>query len=150
MLGGQSTVSLDVKGRISVPSQIREGLKNEPELALHVTVLGDCLVAYSVTEWEKLIAGLNGLSKFNEQFNKFRRKFYSPAARCEINKAGRMLIPQRLREKAGLKRDVVVAGVGAYVEIWDAEKFEGASEMSPEEMSSVFKSWRRGALAGDL
>jgi MraZ protein len=139
MFQGQFKHAIDEKGRLSIPSKFREALASDSEALLYVTILGDRLVAYSADEWKRLEEQLNSMPRFNKKIRDFRRNFYSPAERCVLNKAGRILIPQFLRERAGLKRDVVLAGMGLDIEIWDAERFEAVFQAGQEDMDSVFE-----------
>lgn len=122
MFRGQHRHTVDDKGRLSIPAKYREALESAFEAPLFVTVMDGCLVAYPAGEWRALEEKLNAMPRFDEKVQRFRRLFYAPAQECQLDKAGRILIPPTLRDHAGLTRDVVLAGMGKTFEIWDAER----------------------------
>ena len=75
----------------------------------------------SVEEWERFSQKLSALPVTDTKGQSIRRKLYSMAAACEIDKQGRILIPAQLRELAGLSKDATLIGVGERVEIWNPE-----------------------------
>lgn len=125
MFRGQHRHTIDEKGRLSIPAKFREALETAFEAPLFVTVMDNCLVAYPADEWRALEAKLNSMPQFDEKIQRFRRVFYASAQECPLDKAGRILVPPLLRERAGLSKDVVLAGMGRKFEIWDAASHEG-------------------------
>ncbi len=85
--------------------------------------LDGCLFAFSKTEWENFEEKLKALPLSNKNSREFTRFFLSGATECEIDKQGRFLIPNNLRDSAGLTKEVVIIGVGTRIEIWDKEKW---------------------------
>lgn len=124
MFRGQHRHTVDDKGRLSIPAKYREALECAFEGPLFVTVMDGCLVAYPAGEWRALEAKLNAMPQFDEKVQRFRRVFYASAQECPLDKVGRILLPPILRERAGLARDVVLAGMGRTFEIWDAASHE--------------------------
>ena len=124
MFYGEYQHSVDPKGRVIVPAKFREGLG---EKFIITKGLDNCLFAYSPTEWSNLEAKLKTLPMTNKDARAFIRFFFAGASECEVDKQGRILIPQNLREYAALEKDVYVIGVSTRVEIWDKSKWESYS-----------------------
>lgn len=121
MLIGEHRHSLDPKKRLSLPSKFRK------ELGKKVIVtrgLDQCLFVYSETEWKKLTQKFSELSLGSDASRGFNRFMLSGAVDTEVDSVGRILIPDYLKSFANLKTDVVLAGVGSRVEIWDDKRWE--------------------------
>ena len=120
MLIGEFEHSLDVKGRLIMPAKLRDSIGD----SFVVTKgLDGCLFAFSMEEWAHFEEKLKSLPLSNRNSREFTRFFLSGAVECEIDKQGRFLIPNNLRETAGLTKEVVIIGVGTRIEIWDKEKW---------------------------
>jgi MraZ protein len=104
-----------------MPSRFREGLG---ENFILTKGLDNCLFVYSMEEWSNLEAKLKTLPLTNPDARSFVRFFFSGAAECEVDKQGRILIPQNLREYAGLDKEICIIGVSTRVEVWDKAKWE--------------------------
>ncbi len=129
MLLGEYSHNLDAKGRVSVPAKFREDLGHT---FIVTKGLDNCLFAYSKEEWKTFEEKLKNLPLTNINARNFIRFFFSGATECEIDKQGRINIPQNLREYASLSKDVYIIGVSTRVEIWDKEKWDNYT--SPENM----------------
>lgn len=129
MLLGEYSHNLDAKGRVSVPAKFREDLGHT---FIVTKGLDNCLFAYSKEEWKTFEEKLKNLPLTNMNARNFIRFFFSGANECEIDKQGRINIPQNLREYASLSKDVYIIGVSTRVEIWDKEKWDNYT--SPENM----------------
>lgn len=129
MLLGEYSHNLDAKGRVSVPAKFREELGHT---FIVTKGLDNCLFAYSKEEWKTFEEKLKNLPLTNMNARNFIRFFFSGATECEIDKQGRINIPQNLREYASLSKDVYIIGVSTRVEIWDKEKWDNYT--SPENM----------------
>ena len=121
MLLGEFCHSLDAKGRVSIPSKFRDNLGGTFILTKG---LDSCLFAYSKEEWSKFDEKLKTLPLTNVNARNFVRFFFAGATECEIDKQGRINIPQNLREYASLKKDVCIIGVSTRMEIWDKKLWE--------------------------
>lgn len=121
MFFGEYHHSLDGKGRMTIPGKFRELLG---EGFVMTKGLDDCLFLYPEEEWKRLEEKLKELPMTNREARAFVRFFFSGAAVGGIDKQGRVLIPQHLRNYAHLEKDVVVTGVATRVEIWDQEKWD--------------------------
>ncbi len=121
MLLGEYRHNVDVKGRVSVPSKFRGDLGQS---FIVTKGLDNCLFMYSKSEWETFENKLKALPLTNNDARSFMRFFFAGATECEVDKQGRINIPQLLREYAGIKKDVVIVGVSTRAEIWDSSKWE--------------------------
>ena len=121
MFMGEYNHTIDAKGRLIVPSRLREILGD----AFVVTKgLDGCLFVYDNEEWKLFEEKLRALPITNKEARQFVRFFLAGAAEVEVDKQGRILIPNVLREFAGLAKDVALVGVGSRIEIWSRERFE--------------------------
>jgi MraZ protein len=120
MFIGEYEHSLDEKKRISLPKAFRASLGKK---VVMTRGLDNCLFVYSRSAWEKVAAKLQDLSFAQADTRGFNRFILSGAAEVEVDGAGRVLIPDHQKDFAGLKKNVVFAGVSDRVEIWDKERW---------------------------
>ena len=124
---GQYAHNIDAKGRLFIPAALRRELGQ----TFHVTVGQDhCLSVFSDESWDAFMDKLKELS-YNEV--KKLRALFAYAADCEPDPQGRILLPAKLREYAGLTKEVVVVGSFDRVEIWNAQRW---AEIENEAFSS--------------
>jgi MraZ protein len=121
---GEYQHTIDPKGRVIIPARFREELG---EKFILTKGLDDCLFVYSSGEWCNLEAKLKTLPLSSKDARAFIRFFFSGATECELDKQGRALIPQNLREYAKLEKDIYIIGVSTRVEVWDRNKWENYS-----------------------
>lgn len=124
MFMGEYNHTVDEKGRLIIPVKFRDELGSE---FVVTKGLDGCLFAYDLTEWRVLEEKLRALPLTNKDARAFARFMLAGAASVEIDKQGRILLPQVLRNFAGLEKDVVLIGVASRIEIWNKEKWENAS-----------------------
>jgi len=141
MLLGEYKHNLDAKGRMAVPAKFREKLSGG---AIITRGLEHCIFIFSQKEWEKLAEKLVALPLAQANSRAFNRLMLAGASDVEIDKQGRILIPDYLREYADLKKEVAVLGVYSRAEIWDAgrwasykQKTESASEEIAERLGEL-------------
>jgi MraZ protein len=134
--------TIDAKGRLSVPARFRELLTERYDERLVVTNFDRCLVAYPYSEWQAIEEKLGSLSMVSPEVTAFTRFFISGATECEIDKLGRILIPQVLRDYAKLEKDVVIAGQLRKFEIWSKALWEEELNQSRAQLERL-----RGAVA---
>ena len=140
MFRGLHKHTVDEKGRLSIPAKFREALDSVFEGPLFVTGLGNtCLVAYPADEWRVLEAKLMAGPELDVKLRRFRRHFYSPAQECPVDKAGRILLPPVLRERASLTKDIILAGMGKTFEIWDAARHETMMLDETQDLAALFR-----------
>jgi MraZ protein len=124
-LSGTYTRSLDEKQRLAVPKRVCEDF-NEPELNHFYVAPGTdkSLLLYSPAGFDRLARKIAKQSSNRVEVRNYKRLFYSRAEKVELDAQGRIRIPERLAEFAGLSRDVVLVGVHDHAEIWDAAAWE--------------------------
>lgn len=120
MLIGEYEHSLDVKGRLIMPSKLREDMGDK---FVVTKGLDGCLFGFSQEEWLNFESKLKTLPLTNKNARDFVRFFLSGAMECEIDKQGRFLIAGNLREYSNLEKEVVIIGVGTRIEFWNKEKW---------------------------
>lgn len=121
MFIGEYAHNLDEKGRLAIPVKFRRDLSKG---AVVTRGLDNCLFLYTKTEWEKLAEKLAVLPISQSNSRAFSRLMLAGAMEVEIDKQGRVVLPEYLREFAGLKKNVVLAGLYNRAEIWDEEKWK--------------------------
>ena len=125
MFMGEYSHTIDAKGRLIVPAKFREQLG---EAFVITNGNHGCLSIYSKEDWDLVLENLKALPG-NRDKREIIRKVVAQANEVELDKQGRILVPQSLRESAGLKKDVVLAGVIDKIEVWDKEKWENATDV---------------------
>ncbi|HHY60588.1 MAG TPA: division/cell wall cluster transcriptional repressor MraZ [Clostridia bacterium] len=121
MFMGEYQHTIDSKGRVSIPARFREELG---ELFVITKGLDNSLFVYPMEEWRRLEQKLKSLPFTRADARAFARFFFSGAVECELDKQGRVLLPQVLREHARINKDVVIIGVSTRIEIWAKEVWE--------------------------
>ena len=124
MFIGEYEHSVDVKGRIIMPSKLRE---NIGEKFIITKGLDKCLFAYSKSEWANFEEKLKTLPLTNKNARDFVRFFLSGAVECEIDRQGRFLVPANLRTYANIDKEIVIIGVGTRLEIWNKSSWTNYS-----------------------
>jgi len=120
MLLGEHEHSLDEKNRLTLPAKLRGAFED----GVVVTPgLDGCLLAYPREAWEQLARRIQDLDPLAASSRVMRRHFFTGASQSELDRQGRFVIPAGLIERTGLGREVTVAGVGEYLEIWDRAKW---------------------------
>ena len=120
-ISGEFQHGVDEKGRLIIPASFRKHLG---EVFMLQKGQEGCLFAYPMETWGKLEGKLNELSDFNLDNRNLKRRFFSAARECDVDRQGRTLIPQDFREYANLAKEAFVVGVGDRIEIWDKETWE--------------------------
>ena len=131
---GEFEHSIDSKGRLIVPSKLREQLG---EKFVVTRGLDGCLFGYPQTEWGKLEEKLDQMPLAKKDARSFVRFFYSAATECEIDKQGRINIPNTLRKHASLEKNCVIIGVSTRIEIWDKKRWDDFSEETEENFDDI-------------
>jgi MraZ protein len=127
---GCSTLSVDSKGRLAVPSRYRERLfcLADGNLILTLNPLDRSLWLYPLPEWELIESKLAELSDFDRQGRRAKQMMRGYATDCQLDNQGRILIPQELREYASLGKHAVILGQGNKFEIWDEKSWKELRE----------------------
>ncbi|MBO4731810.1 MAG: division/cell wall cluster transcriptional repressor MraZ [Spirochaetaceae bacterium] len=143
LLTGEYRNTLDEKGRILFPTRLRNELTGN--VLILTQALDRCLWLFTPEEWKNLSGKImESASPFNAQARLVLRRLIAPAQEVEFDKAGRLSIPQSLREYANLSKDCVVLGVNRYIELWDSamyrtylEETEASFNEATKELSSI-------------
>ncbi|MBQ0166628.1 MAG: division/cell wall cluster transcriptional repressor MraZ [Treponema sp.] len=129
LLTGEYRNTLDEKGRILFPSRLRTEITGN--VLIVTKSIDSCLWLYTPEEWKSLSEKIMGsASPFDQKARLVIRHLIAPAQEVEFDKAGRLSIPQSLREYAGLSKDCVVLGVNRFIELWDAAKYREYNEQN--------------------
>ena len=146
MFRGRYEHTIDKKGRTSIPSRFRELLSSKyADDRLIVTSFVDpCLIAYPVAEWQVFEEKIRALPRFDPKVMQLKRVLISGATECPIDRNGRILIPPVLREFAGLKREIVWAGMVDYIEIWAKDGWDPMFQQARDRVADL------GAALEDL
>ncbi len=137
MLMGEFQHNIDTKGRLIVPAKFREELG---EQFVVTRGMDGCLFGYPQKEWEILEEKLKSMPLAKKETRAFVRFFYSAATECEIDKQGRINIPQTLRSHAELEKNCVVVGISNRIEIWSEKRWQDFSEMAEETFDEIAES----------
>ena len=141
MLLGEFEHTIDDKNRLTLPAKFRQALSG----GLVITRgMDGCLYCYPQAEWERLVDGrLAGLDPLSKEGRMMQRFFFAPASEAKPDKQGRVLVPTTLAKKASIGREVVIAGVGDHLEIWDRAtwdnhviELEGSAEDVAERLAA--------------
>jgi len=139
MFYGEYEHSLDKKGRLIVPSKIREVAKSHYVEKFFITRgLDKCLFMFAEDEWKSQELKFKNLSFTKKESRSFNRLFFSGTIEIELDKQGRLLLPKYLKDYAGIKRDVMIIGISNRIEIWAKEawhEFYNAQQGSFEEIA---------------
>lgn len=134
MFMGEYQHNIDTKGRMIVPAKFRE------ELGKRFVVtrgLDTCLFVYPMDEWKILEEKLKKLPLTKKDARAFTRFFFSGAVECEVDKQGRINIPQPLRTYASLDKECVVIGVSNRLELWQADLWDTYMTESEESFAEI-------------
>lgn len=122
MYQGASALSMDAKGRMSIPARHRDALSVQCEGRITVTRHPhSCLLLFPRPVWE---AHREQIANWPMSARAWQRIFLGNASDVEMDSAGRILISPELRSAVGLARDVMLLGMGSHFEIWDAAKLD--------------------------
>lgn len=130
---GEYSHVIDAKGRLFIPAKFRE------ELGYTFVItkgLSHCLSVYPMEEWEQFEQKINALP--TKQARSLQLFFIASAQDCELDAQGRVLIPQKLRDYAGLSKNTVIAGMTDHIEIWDENEWN-AMDLTPESIAGIME-----------
>ena len=134
MIIGTYRHQTDEKSRLRMPSKFKDAL-GEGFIVTKGT--NGCLFCFSQEQFEDLYKKLEAVSMFDTEAQKPVRALLSSAFETEMDKQGRILLPQKLRNYAGITKNVVSIGVGNRVEIWSEEKFDEYNTADFDEASNA-------------
>ena len=134
MLMGEYQHSIDEKGRLIIPAKFRDALGQS---FVVTRGLDNCLFVYPEKEWSTMEQKLKALPLMKSDARAFTRFFLAGATECELDKQGRVNIPNNLREHAKLDKECIVIGVSNRVEIWSKDTWEGYAQASEESFNEI-------------
>lgn len=121
MFIGEYRYNADAKGRVSVPAKFRDELG---EKFVITKGLDQSLFVFPEAKWETFVKQLDTMPISNHNARAFNRFILSGASDVEMDKQGRMLIPQALREFANIEKELLVIGVGSRIEVWSQQAWD--------------------------
>jgi MraZ protein len=134
MLIGEYKHIIDEKKRLAIPSKLRKELGGG---AVLTRGLDNCLALYPLREWEILADKLNKLPTGQIEARGLARVILSGAVEVEFDSLGRILIPDYLKQYAGVEKNVVIAGVFNHAEIWDEQKWDVYKQKTESEVGNM-------------
>jgi MraZ protein len=124
-LHGEYQHHMDPQGRVAIPARYRDVFKAGVFLTKG---FDQCVSVFSPTEWEAYAARYADTSPNSPRARMMRRRVFGSTFDLELDRQGRAVVPQPLRQYAGLKDEVVIVGAGTWLEIWDKEQWEAQQE----------------------
>ncbi len=121
MLIGQYEHTIDAKKRLALPAKFRGELGDKVVITKGVD---NCLIVYTEKEWGITSEKLGNLPMSSSESRSFSRLMLAGAMEVDLDKLGRILVPDYLKEYADLKKNVVICGLSNRLEIWDSEKWD--------------------------
>ncbi|MGH3041958.1 MAG: division/cell wall cluster transcriptional repressor MraZ [Gaiellaceae bacterium] len=119
MLTGEHEHTIDDKNRLTLPARYRQSFAGGVVVTRGIE---PCLAVYTREGWEDFVSSrLAGLDRFSREARDMKRYLFSATVESELDKQGRVTLPAALMAKADLGRDVIVAGAGDYLEVWDRD-----------------------------
>lgn len=135
---GEYDVRMDEKGRFLFPAGLRKQLPPESQERFVLNRgFESCLALYPFTEWQKITAEISNLNPYNQKNREFIRFFHRGAQEMVLDGSGRLLIPKRLQEWAGIGKDVVLSAIANRIEIWSKEKFDALLSNEPDSFAAL-------------
>jgi MraZ protein len=124
MFRGANKLTLDIKGRMVMPTRYRERLQERCGGKLVITVDRDkCLLIYPMPDWEEIERKLMRLPSLEPRSRRLQRLMVGHATEVELDGHGRVLLPLNLREFGSLTRDATLIGQGQHFELWDETRW---------------------------
>jgi MraZ protein len=142
LLRGEYQATLDEKGRVSIPARFRDGIPHN-ELVLIKGLFAKCIWAFTPENQEKVTENLRNFWSVNNNIpmTPWEKDMFDHrinfSSEVEIDKTGRIMVPQKFRDYAGLGRDCVVASDGIRIEIWDAARYAEYEQKAEEQFEAV-------------
>ncbi|OPL11999.1 MAG: division/cell wall cluster transcriptional repressor MraZ [Firmicutes bacterium ML8_F2] len=134
MLIGEYKYTIDTKRRLAIPSKLRKELGKG---AVLTRGLDNCLALYSLKEWQGMAKKLSQLPTGKIDARGFNRIILAGAANVVFDRLGRILVPDYLKDYAGLKKNLVIVGVYNRLEIWDEAKWKIYKQKVEKEVGNI-------------
>lgn len=126
MFRGATAISVDSKGRIAIPMRYRSTLleKHQGQFICTVDIRQPCLLLYPLSEWEMIEKKLLALSNFDPLQRRIQRVMQGYATECEMDKSGRILLSNELRQRIQLSQQAMLVGQLNKFEIWQEQQWQ--------------------------
>jgi MraZ protein len=138
VFSGRFDHAIDDKGRVSIPARFRDLLQREGHDRLFITNFyysrERCLELYPPAEWEKFVAQVSSRNRFDPVVQKFETFYIGGAFEVPVDRQGRILIPPRLRDFAGLSREVTFSALRDHFQLWDKPVLERVLRATEDEL----------------
>lgn len=135
---GEFDCKLDAKGRLMVPSGLRKQLDPAANESFVLNRgFEQCLVLYPKNNWDQISAEVNQLNQYIKKNRDFIRYFYRGATELGLDGNGRLLLPKRLQQYAGIEREVVLFAYSDRIEVWNKDNYEGLLTDEPEDFAKL-------------
>ncbi|HLD17675.1 MAG TPA: division/cell wall cluster transcriptional repressor MraZ [Patescibacteria group bacterium] len=134
MFIGEFNHTVDEKGRLAIPVKFRAALSGG---AVVTRGLDSSLFLFPKEEWDKLAGKLAALPLGQANSRAFARLMLAGAMDVELDRQGRVVLPEYLRQYAGLSKNAVVAGLSTRLEIWDAERWDAYKRKAEENAEQI-------------
>lgn len=134
MFIGEYYHTIDAKKRLAVPVKFRKDLENK---AVLTRGLDGCLYLYPVKEWKQMAEKLSQLPISRADSRAFVRLMLAGAMEVSLDQLGRILVPDYLKEYAGLDKKAAIAGLYNRIEIWSEDKWESYKQQTTKEVSTI-------------
>lgn len=140
MFLGQYVYTLDSKGRLTIPSRFRDAIT---DCVVVTRGLDRCLTVYPITVWEEIAHKVTSLPITDPRGRTLRRIFFADAINAELDRQGRILLPERLREYAELSttEEVTVVGLDRFIELWNPQRWDTQNAQQMELMEEDPALW---------
>ena len=119
--------TIDAKGRIQIPAQVRESLESAQQHRILYLVPGartGTLSLYPASEFEQMVRYMDNEPIPDQDALTFQQLFYSMASRLEMDKQGRIVLPERILKRAGIGHEVMLTGAGSHLDLWNRTVYE--------------------------
>lgn len=134
MFMGEYQHNLDDKGRIVVPTKLRDGLGSS---MIVTRGLDGCLAIYTLVQWDMIVSELAALPTTKKHIRQYIRLLTAKATEATLDKQGRILIPSSLAQEASLTKQCMFVGVSDHVELWDQERWENYYDTSSDSFEDI-------------
>ncbi|HVN56873.1 MAG TPA: division/cell wall cluster transcriptional repressor MraZ [Bacteroidales bacterium] len=149
---GDYQCKIDAKGRIILPMAFKKQLpaSAQDHFVVRRDIFERCLVLYSGEDWNRQVERIRSrINPYNREHNLFLRNFFKGTAELVLDSNNRLLIPRRLLDLAGIKRDVVLAGQDGRIEVWAADLYEKI-DMPTEDFANLAEKLMGNRLIGSV
>ena len=145
MFYGSHTINMDAKGRIAIPTRVRELLQDccGGQIVLTAHTENRCLHLFPENQWQEILPKIEALPSFNKISRRAKLLLIGHASQLELDASGRVLLPPTLREYAGLEKKLILVGQGKGLELWSEDRFADYidaaidEEVMPEGMQTL-------------